>query len=261
MNIKYIQILIVYILTALLFTACINTEKIPPALPPIESISADLTYFNKTEEESAFYNDATEKIIFWQILLNDSLSFQKELLETTLDKNLEYQDDQTWLISDILNYDNKSYDVLLFCIDETDTVGLKLYFSLDTTYYNLLTFDGISFYNNSQGNWIINKPEPDTSAYIKFLSVNWRINSPESKEQKFTNFLPGGENGNYILIKDSTDDIYNSYIDLYDKANENHTIIQWNSISNMGRIQDSDKYGNEDWYCWDENFLNAECNK
>ena len=260
MDYKYIHGLLFFTVSLLILQACINTEKNPPIMPPVESISVNLTFFNNVEEESSYYYDASEKIIFWQILLNDSLLFQKKLLEKALDNNLEYQTDQTWLIKDILNYNDKLYDILLFCINDTDTLNSILYFSLDATYFNLLTYNGISFNENTQGNWIINKAEQDTSAYIKFLSVNWRINSPKSKEIKFTNFLPGGENGNFILFKDSTDDIYNSYIDLYDKANENHTIIQWNSITKMGRIQDLNKYANEDWYCWDENFLNAECN-
>ena len=261
MDIKYIQVLSIIFISVLILTSCINTEKIPPLLPPGGSISADLTYFNEAGEESTYYNDATEKIVYWQILINDSLSFQKDLLETAIDNDLEYQSDETWLIRDKLNRDDKSYDILLFCIDETDTLNLKLYFSFDTVYTNLLTYDGISFNDNTQGDWTINKPEPDTSAYIKFLSVNWNIISEENKEIKFTNFLSGGENGNYIFYKDSTDDIYDSYIDLFDKANENHTIIQWSSNTNTGRIQDIEKYGNEDWYCWDENFLNTDCNK
>lgn len=261
MKIKYKSILSIFAFFILILPACINTEKIAPALPPIESISIDLTYFNLKGEESTYFNDATEGIIFWQILLTDSLSFQKDLLERALTNNLEYQADETWLIKDKLNYDEESYDILLFCINYTDTVNSKLYFSLDTTYINLLTFEGISYNSNSQGNWIINKPEKDTSAYVKFLTTNWKIDSSENKEIKFTNFLSGGDNGNYILYKDSTDDLYNSYIDLYDKANENHTIIQWNSISNVGRIKDYFRYADDEWYCWDDNFFNIECNK
>lgn len=260
MDNKYIQIFSIIIIPVLILSSCFNTKKIPPVLPPIESILLDLSYFVEAGEESTNYNDAAEEIVFWQILINDSLSFQKDLLETALDNDLEYQADYTWLIKDKLNCIDKSYDILLFCIDETDTLSLKLYFS-DSTYTDLLTYDGISSHNNTQGNWTINKPEPDTTIYIKFLSVNWSIKSEENKEIKFTNFLSGGENGNYILYNDSTDDIYNSYIDLFDKASENHTYIQWNSITNTGRIQDIEKYGDEDWYCWDENFLNSDCNK
>ncbi len=260
MNIRNIPILSIIIFLVSVHTSCVKPEKIPPVLPPVESILLDLSFFKEaTGEESTYYNDAVEEIVFWQILINDSFSFQKDLLETVLDNELEYQAEQTWLINDELIRNNKSYDILLFCIDETDTVRSKLYFSIDTTYINLLTYDGISFNDNSQGNWIINKPDT-LNTYIKFLTVNWNIYSEENKEIKFTNSLPGGDNGNYILSKDSTDGIYDSYINLYNKANENRTIIQWNSLTNKGRIQDLLKYSNEDWYCWDENFSDTECN-
>ena len=263
MNIRNIPILSIIIFLVSVHTSCVKPEKIPPVLPPVESILLDLSFFKEAGEESTYYNDAVEEIVSWQILINDSFSFQKDLLETVLDNELEYQADKTWLINDILNYNDDLYDILFFCIDETDTVSLKLYFSFftpeDTIYENLLTYDGISFFDNTQGDWVINKPDT-SNTYIKFLTVNWNIYSEENKEIKFTNSLPGGDNGNYILSKDSTDGIYDSYIDLYNKANENHTIIQWNSLTNKGRIQDLLKYSNEDWYCWDENFSNTECN-
>ncbi len=82
------------------------------------------------------------------------------------------------------------------------------------------------------------------------------LNSSQ-KEIKFTN---NGINLNYILYKDSIDAQYNSYVNIFDSGVDKHSIIEWNNTTKIGRIKDPRHFDDENWHCWDGNYIDTDCN-
>ncbi|MCF6183913.1 MAG: hypothetical protein L3J56_04655 [Bacteroidales bacterium] len=230
---------------------CKQPEKAAPLLPPEKFLSIDFSYFTTPENETGFYAHAFNTTLSWTGLLNDSLQLYKNLLNVISEKNLVYQDNDTWLISDSYYSGENQYDINYFEILNADTVETKLFFTLDSTYTNLLLFDGHFFPKTTVGYRQINKPDTGNTA-VKFLRIDWSVISESQKYLKFTNLLSNNKNGDFIIYKDSSDSQYTTFFDLFDKASDNHTVIEYNKTNSTGRIKDKDYFGDDAWHCWDE---------
>ncbi|MCF6365779.1 MAG: hypothetical protein L3J35_06200 [Bacteroidales bacterium] len=258
MKFKKLSIIILFFLSG----ACKQQEKVPPAIPPVESINFDFSYFKQTNKGNLNYTLAVDRINSWKLYIEDSINIHYNSLSEASYNEFKYQKDQTWLMNYLFNVDNVSYNAAFFAIIEADTVLYKTFLSFDTD--TIMFLDG-KFYNNTKaGNWTLNIPvtneEDSTLTEIKFLSVNWSVDSLNNKEIKFTNNKVGTENLNYILYKDSVDAHYNSYLNIYNIGQDNHSIIEWNKTTKAGRIKDPLHYNNEDWHCWDEKYQDIDCN-
>lgn len=240
------------------FFTCKPPEKVAPPFPPEKDLTLDFSYFINPPYETGNYAFAFQTSRSWADLFNDSVSLYKNMLNTISDNELKFQDNHTWLISDIYYSGDNQYDINYFEIINIDTIDTKLFFTLDSSYTNLLLFDGYFLPDSTNGFRQINKPDTGNTS-VKFLKIDWNIISESKKEVKFTNLLVDDKNGNSVLYKDSTDNQYDVYLDFFDKASENHTFIEYSKTNFSGRIKDLKFYGDENWYCWDTNRENTDC--
>ncbi len=244
------KILLSFIL--LFLFQCKPKEKIPPVFPSENDLIIDLSYFTEPSDNNGNYARAYEVVETWIPVLNDSLQLYNDLINAVYGEDFDYQDKNTWLVEKVLNKGNKEYGIKYFETVNADTVETKLFFSLDTVYSDLLLFDGAFIPDSTTGYREINLPDT-SNTYIKFLRLDWNNVSSSKKEIKYTNALIGGKKGNYIFYKDSNDVNYNIYFDIYDKAAENHTYIEYNNTNLSGRIKDEQFFGDTNWHAWDEN--------
>ncbi len=258
---KKTQILYLVLFFFLITANCRREEKVAPALPSPESINIDFSFFSTPLNETSNYGLAYRSVLPWKILFEDSLQIYHYLYDKLSENDFSYQDENTWLISKIVWYGNEKYDMNYFETVEEDSVTTKLFASLyidsDTIYTDLLLFDGY-FYPDSANIWQLNKPDT-SNTFLKYLNFNENIKSDNSKELKVTNLLIDENNGNYIFYKDSIDGLFDTYFDIFEKANENHTIFQYNRTNAVGRIKDIYYFGDENWHCWNENKEDTEC--
>ena len=249
---KY-TVLILILILGIVFHSCKPPEKTPPLQPDNESLELDLSFF-QIGQGGDYYNYASSKVNYWQVLLSDSLNLQRTLYNSVVDIDPVYQSGNTWLSKAETEYNDQNYEVDLFMSDYSDSLEYKLYFSLfpadADTFLHLLIYDGKSYQDNAYGNWTINKPDT-ANTYDEFLQIIWTDTVGSLNSIRFTNTLEGNANGSYILYLDSIEDDFNSYLDLFDKELENHTIIQWNSLTNTGRIKDNLEFPDDQWYYWD----------
>ena len=257
MKSKFVIILISILIYAI--SGCKPKEKVAPVFPPENNISIDFSYFISPPESTGNYAHAFQTSVYWAHLLTDSLTLYKNMLNTISDKKFSYQDENTWMINSVLNSGTDKYDINYFEIVNADTVETKMFFTLDSTYTDLLLFDGYFFSDSTTGYRQINKPDT-SNTYLKFLKIDWNIISENEKEIQFTNILTdNSKNGSFIFYKDSVDSQYNVYLDFFDKATDNHSFIEYNKTSFSGRIKDEQYYGDTDWHCWDTERLDTNC--
>ncbi len=256
---KYFQIIIFPVVVFFAFSSCKPKEKTAPEVPPEKSISIDFSYFIDPPDSTGNYAHAFQTNFYWENLLTDSLTLYKNMLNTISGKKLDFQDKNTWLATGLLNSGVDKYDISYFEIVHPDSVETKMFFTLDSTYTDLLLFDGYFFPDSTVGYRQINKPDTGNTS-LKFLKIDWNIVSETKKEIKFTNILTdNSKNGSFVFYKDSVDSQYNIYFDFFDKTTDNHTLVEYNKTNNYGRIKDEQFYGDTIWHCWDNNRADIDC--
>ncbi len=245
---------ILIISAVVFFFTCKQPEKIAPPIPQSNSFVIDLSYFSApdTGSNTVNYALAYRNISFWKFLFEDSLALHKNLFASVSDKKLEYQDNNTWLISEEFTESNDTYLINYFEIIKDDTVFTKLFISLDSTYLYLPVFDGWFLPDSTNGFWQLNKPDTGNT-YVKYIKTDRNFISEYEQELKVTYLYPDENNGNYILIKDSLFYEYDIYIDIFEKITENHTYIQFGQQSLVGKVKDLQYFGDTLWHYWNEN--------
>ncbi|NPA45453.1 MAG: hypothetical protein GXO49_07960 [Chlorobi bacterium] len=240
------------ILFLLFISACVPDPKVAPPIPSEESMSFDFSFFEQSNKDDGNFLFASEKVLFWKPFIEDSILLQRNILINALQNNLEYQKEDTWLSNFSFNLD-ETYLTDFFGVVEVDTVFYKAFLSFDTIKQETF-LDGKAYQDNKMGEWFFNKLQVEEGELVnsKMMTVLWDI--VDSKHIKFTNNQAGENNLNYIYYIDSVDNEYNAYVDIYDKGNENHSIIQWNKLNKNGRIQDNLRFNNNDWHYWDNNL-------
>lgn len=255
--------LIIIVFIFFLFDACEPKEKIPPVIPSVESLNFDFSYFEENNTTGTYYSYAAEQISAWKALLTDSIDIQNSSLKETSYNDFIFQKDETWLMNFDFIVENIKFTANFFGIIEHDTTLFKTFLYSDAADTTLVFLDG-KFYDDSKtGHWILNKPgfdEDTVFTEIKFMSVDWYVDSLDQKEIKFTDNQIGLSNLNYILYKDSTDGQFNAYVNIYVSGNDNYSIIEWNKSTKEGRVKDFLHFNDENWHCWDNNYLNIDCN-
>lgn len=267
-NLQYFLFLLGILI--LLSTSCKRQDKTAPEKPELRTIEVDLSAF-EVNMGGTHYNFASSKLNIWQKLLIDSMDFQKSLFNYAITNDQSFQEENIWALNGDVIYNDTLYEVSFITEDFTDSLLYNIYFSLieyneetSLVYLNLLTFEGISYYYNQTpnfyGNWKIQKPDTSESIGKSFLEVSWGDTIKAESFIKFTYVSGGNKNGNYIIFQDSIDGLYDSYLDIYSKVEENHTYIQWNNTTKRGRVKDINNFPDDAWRYWDESLENDTVN-
>ncbi len=243
--------------------SCKTKEKIPPNKPNKEIINFDFSFFESNSQDNSNFTFAASEILGWKNLLTDSLSLHKKMLEETQAYKFEFQKDNIWLIDFIFNFKDNNYDAKLIGIVNQDSVMYKGFLSyikgLDTI-TDMLFVNG-KVYGNKKEEWKFNKPEriDEIIKPVHFITINTDKSSLNIPFVKFTDNQPGENNLNYILKKELINSSYKLFIDVFNKGSDNNTIIKWHQTNKIGRVKDLIHFGNENWYCWDENLTDVNC--
>ena len=137
-------------------------------------------------------------------------------------------------------------------------VKWEMYISKSNVYNDFLWYSGTTSLNNTEAIWELNHKYNDPTP---LLLIEWeRDIQTNNAEIKYTNVIPGGaENGGYIFYGTDNSSIYDAFYHIYNKGMDNLAEIEWNRTTKNGRIKDEHHFGDENWRCWDENWLDIEC--
>ena len=137
-------------------------------------------------------------------------------------------------------------------------VRWDMYTSKQDDYSDFHWYYGESNLPATEGYWILkNKPSNPTD----LLRIDWhRDLSDNTHDIRYTNIVPGGpENGGYIFYGITSDEAYDRFYEIYNKGKDNHTHIQWQYITDEGRVKDTRFFGDSKWYCWDSEHYDIDC--
>ncbi len=256
------SIFLLIVIFSLSFNSCKKDKEIAPDLPPRSSFLADFSDFTsskmKIDTTSVNWNHASGNVIVWNLIITVGLVIPvTSYIEAVSNHEAVYQSDNTWLWEYPFGSGGNTYKAKLFGTIVTDSVNWEMYISKSGDFEDFLWYSGSSGLDRMGGNWILyNQPTIPT----ELLRIDWKRITEETGYIRYMNIEPNGiENGGYILYGNDADTELDSYYDIYNKGLDNLIEIEWNSTDISGRVKDSDKFGDENWHCWDIDKKDVNC--
>ena len=241
-----------------------------PAIPPVQTFVIPFGDFQNmgAHEVSSFASNQTnwewaaDSVGFWSMFGTIMLAVPVAAFQASFQHTPVQQDDGSWIWSYSVNVLGSIYTAELHAQFETEVLPEGVHWSMNISkegeYEDFLWYYGEGNLPATQGFWILRQ---SPAVPTDLLQIDWSRNiSAETYAVKYTNIVPDGpENGGYIDTQYTKGVPYDHIWDIYNKGQDNHTLIQWSQNTGEGRVQDSDHFGDGDWHCWDSARTNITC--
>lgn len=208
--------------------------------------------------DNSYWNHAAFNVGFWSIVVVVGLAVPVAAFVASF-HNIPYQqDDGSWIWSYDVPVAGVKHTAELHGIYIDNGVRWEMYVTKAGDYTDFLWYYGESDRPGTEGFWIL-KESPTKNHDL--LQIDWHRNIADGTGYiKYTNIVPGGpENGGYIQVETTTQTPYDSFWDIYNKGQDNHTYIDWRSKSQEGRVKDQKRFAADNWHCWDGDHRNIVC--
>lgn len=204
------------------------------------------------------WNHAALNVGFWSIVAVAGLAIPVAAFAASFHNIPLQQPDGSWIWSYEIRPGGVLHSAKLHGIYIDNGIRWEMYISKQGEYEDFLWYYGESDRPSTEGLWILkNKPTDATD----LLRIDWHRNIADNTgDIKYTNIAPNGpENGGYILVETTNQTPYDSFWDIFNKGQNNHTYIEWNKTSQEGRVKDQKRFTDDNWHCWDTNHRNIAC--
>jgi hypothetical protein len=241
-----------------------------PTIPPESAFAIDFSAMDSNQVKSMAEKEgagnflhAGVQVWIWSFLINATLAIPVAAYKVAISQVPENIDDDVWLWSFTVGVENNQYTAELTgkSVDEGANVEWNMDLSYDAP---LIGFENFAWYTGTmnaeitEGQWILHEgPFKDW----KFIQIDWtRSLTADVWDIKYTNIKDGdGGIGDYINHGFTADTDFNAFFNIYDKSEDNLVQIQWNRTYNNGRVKNPKYFGNEEWHCWGQDYLDCEC--
>jgi hypothetical protein len=204
------------------------------------------------------WNHAAFNVGFWRLAVVVGLAVPVAAFGASFQNIPLQQEDGSWIWSYAVRVGGSVHSAKLHGQFITEGVRWEMSISKEGEYEDFLWYYGESNLPATEGFWIL-KQSPAIPEDL--LQIDWSRNiSAGTHAIRYTNIVPDGpENGGYIDAQ-HTDDIPHDHIwDIYNKGQDNHTYIEWSSVTGEGRVKDLKHFGDDEWHCWDSDRMNVVC--
>jgi hypothetical protein len=249
-----------------------GTQATPPELPPLWTFKVDFSDFvqggqygpikgaDPFDPLSSKHNWlwASTNVFVWHTMISVALLVPVLSFVEALGHEPVRQPDGTWVWDYNVGAGQTMLLVELHGRVEGEEVTWEVYLSLEDQYEDFMWYSGQCDLEGTEGTWTL-KQSPEEPEDM--LLIEWeRDPDTETGNVKYSNVIPGDpENGAYVYYEISEGGTYDAYLDVYHKQDEWHTYIEWHRTNKVGRIKDSDHFGDDLWHCWDGNFDDVAC--
>lgn len=274
---KKVTILVIFIaLTTGLFTGCNKDEENPPSIPSVESMKIDFSNFDN-EKKHAFYSNSKgiensnwefSAFVagFWNEIIVTTLAIPLITFSLAVNETPVYLENKTWE----WNYDatifTAVYKARLTGQIRTRDIEWKLYISREGSggFSEFLWVQGTSNLDGTSGQWIFNH----SSSYKEpILQIDWTGNGIEILTVKYTYVRVLNDSRvndlfrtSYIEYGKQTGN-YNAYysIHYFNGADFSDVQVEWSTTGKHGRIKCEKFFSDNEWHCWNGNYINVIC--
>lgn len=205
---------------------------------------------------------AAANVLVWNTILTANLAVPVAAFHAAVQQQAVYQGYGVWLWeysvtgNNGLTYHAKLYGELL----ATEEVKWDMYISQVGGFTNVHWYTGITAWDQSYASWTLNfnpnNPQP-------FIGIQYqKDNGAGVASIRYTNIIPGNVgNGGYIEYREGAYNggLYDRAYDVYKIEIDNLLEINWNDAARHGRVKDFEKFGDNDWHCWDGLLQDTQC--
>ena len=204
------------------------------------------------------WNHAAFNVGFWRLAVVVGLAVPVAAFGASFQNIPLQQEDGSWIWSYAVRVGGSVHSAKLHGQFITEGVRWEMSISKEGEYEDFLWYYGESNLPATEGFWIL-KQSPAIPEDL--LQIDWSRNiSAGTHAIRYTNIVPDGpENGGYIDVQHTDDIPYDHIWDIYNTGQDNHTYIEWSSVTGEGRVKDLKHFGDEDWRCWDSDRMNVVC--
>jgi len=277
---KNIKLIGKYLFTLLIsglviFSGCRKHENYEePTLPPENAFAIDFSAIDKdttqlkamaqTEGYTNFAHSGIQ-VWVWSVVINAYLAIPVAAYKVAISQVPEQLEDDEWLWSFTTGVQNAQYMAELYgkVLNEGADVKWQMDISYDAPIIGFSDFTWYTGTMNSditKGQWILKESKANN---WNFIQIDWnRSSTVDVWDITYTNIKENdGGNGDYIYHGWTADTDYNAFFNIYDKSDNNLVEIQWNRTYNNGRVKNPKFFGDQNWHCWDNAYLDCECGK
>jgi hypothetical protein len=270
---KSISILIITTILLSFSSGCKKDKGDPPLLPPAESMTIDFSNFESGKKgdplitaakgtENSNWEFAASAAMLWKYIIGTTLAVPVYSFKATVTKQPVYIDNSTWEWNADATVLNATYKARLTGQITSSNIIWKMYITKEGTggYTDFLWFEGTSKADGTEGQWNLYE-SPQNS--VEILKINWSLTGDDIGMIKYT-FTKSGSPfaGSYIEYGLTSNEL-NAYYTIYYYNTAFETFfdleIEWSTTLHNGRIRCEQYFGNNDWYCWDGNYVNVTC--
>ena len=245
---KYFALLMVVGVILSMSTSC-KKKGDPPALPAIDAITIDLSYFDVSKSgakgvEDNYFEIASGIVTTWKPIVEQTLASPIaacEYLEGLSGNNAGWVSTNTWEWNFTLS--GKAVNVLAVIGSSNVTWAI----TIDS--FEWVT--GTTNIEGTSGTWNIKESSTVTS---KLLQIDWATSGTAVTSIKYT-CASGSYSGSYMTYTPTaTSGDYSA--SLTGSHNSASYSIEWNTSTGVGRIKCQSEFGDADWRFWNANKEN-----
>jgi len=265
-----LHLFLVLVVAVLTVTGCGGASG-APTIPPVETFDIPFEDFEnggmggfvsfQTGNQSN-WNHAAFAVGIWSTIIRVGLAVPVAAFRASFHNIALQQDDGSWIWSYSVNIGGSIYTAELHAQFVTEVIAEGVRWSMNISkegeYEDFLWYYGECDLPAMEGFWILKKSPTNTTDLVR---IDWSRNiSAGTHAIRYTNIVPSGpENGGYIDTQYTKGTPYDHIWDMYNKGLDNHTYIEWSSITGEGSVQDLNHFGDDDWHCWNGTRVNVTC--
>ena len=266
-------------LSVSMFTSCVEenidpTDKgeVAPTLPPVSSMmipfgefeDADTTGLTGGADDRVggyyhwFY--AASNLVIWHTGLTLHMAIPVASFAEAFNHDPEYLGQGVWAWEYDVNIHGDIFTATLLAelLPDQD-VAWEMSISKQGGFQNVVWYTGLTDFDGEQATWTVYK-NPNNP--VKALEINYYATGADSGVIRFTNITQGSADfGDYIEYREDNESglDYDRAFDVYRANNDNLLEIQANEVEENGRVRDPQHFGDNEWRCWDSNFMDINC--
>ena len=237
-------------------TSCDNEPaENRPELPPLESLMMTFADFDgpialtkASGEPHLHFNYAFTSLVFWSGASALTMALPVAAYTYALKQGVEYLGDNSWEWNYSFQWSGLNYTATLTAtrINNEEFSLEMMIASSATPDQGVRWFDGVVRYDHTQANWTIYK-----DGSIEVLEVAWAKDFELGDASLLYTYVEPAlvETGSYISYDYAPPEVYDASFTL--SRSTGTTLIQWNTSSKEGRVQDEARFGDAEWNCWD----------
>lgn len=266
---KNLSFILALALTVTFFQSCekepLVNEPDAPELPLQQSFVMPFDGFEDSDTIKSFNNwfYAASNVVTWNTILTLNLAVPVASFYESFNHQPSWQGEQTWLWAYSFNANGDHYTAELYGkILNDQEVGWEMYISKAglAGFNDVQWYTGVTAVDRSYASWTLNhNPYNPTN----LISIDYQADNGNGAESiRYTNIIPNNPgNGGFIEYQKAHDanQLFNRSYDIYKIEFDNLLDIDWNVITNEGRVKDPQKFQDDDWHCWDSHLQDTQC--